>query len=224
MDTIRVDLHVHSDASWDATLTAEELGEACRRRGVKAVAITDHNKFGAHEEIARKCPDLAVIPGEEITTRDGEIIGLFLRELVPRGLSAAETIERVKGQGGLVHLPHPYVPLAFERVRPAVARSLMSAIDIVETWNARNPTGGPDRRARELCDREAKAPGAGSDRHSRAEAGRGTIEMEPFGGADDFLAKLRGGRVAGERSHPWALLRGCAVMLAHLARGGRWGG
>jgi len=220
---IRVDLHVHTEHSWDSTITAAELRDGCLREGVGAVALTEHNKFGSHAEVARACPGLKVIPGEEIKTRDGELIGLFLQELVPRHLSAAETVARIKRQGGLVYLPHPFVELALERLSSPAMREVLPQVDIVEVWNARGPTGWQDRKAAALADREGKAGGAGSDCHSKWELGKGTIEMEDFEGPRDFLKKLRAGRVVGQRSNPLLMARACGVMLMHMARGGSWG-
>src|SRR2546422_585266 len=100
-DRIRIDLHNHTHFSSDSILSPKRFVRECRRRGLDRVAVTDHNTIrGALA--TRGLADFPVIIGEEILTTDGEIIGLFLEGEIPRGLTAAETVERIKAQGGVV--------------------------------------------------------------------------------------------------------------------------
>jgi len=205
---IRVDLHVHSIGSWDSTLTAEQLRDACSHAGIGAVAVTEHNRFGSHAEIAERCPDLFVIPGEEIDTRDGHLIGLFMKEFIPRGLPAIETAHAIKAQGGLVYVPHPFVRLANSRLTARALEEVSPLVDVVEVWNGRGPTDAPDRRASEFARKRGFASGAGSDAHSKWEIGHGCVELDRFTGPADFLSNLGAGRVIESRSPLHAMVRG----------------
>ena len=173
------------------------MGERCRRLGLAPVFLTDHNTIeGAVQLLASQ--QFAVVVGEEVMTRDGELVGLFLTEVVPQGLSVKEAAARIKAQGGLVYLEHPYDA---NRRHPSEEgiEEVADMIDIVEVWNGRSD----DRintRAAQLCDLLGAAPGAGSDAHSLKEIGAVYVELEGFAGAQDFLAKLRAGRIVGRRS------------------------
>ncbi|MES1247400.1 MAG: glycosyltransferase, partial [Actinomycetota bacterium] len=110
-DWIVVDLHMHTSWSHDCSIDVDELLAHAEAEGLGAIAVTDHNVFGgALEAVERaRSRNLIVIPGEEIKTDgDGEVIGLFLEEEIPRGLSFADTIKAIRAQGGLVYVPHPF--------------------------------------------------------------------------------------------------------------------
>lgn len=131
----KVDLHTHSIASPDGSLTETDYRRMLDGGKLDFIAVTDHNTIsyaqGLHEKIGHQ-----IIVGEEITTREGEIIGLYLERVVKPGLSAAETVAEIKKQGGLVYIPHP-----FETLRKALTLDTLNAIakevDIVETHNGR---------------------------------------------------------------------------------------
>ena len=107
---IRADLHNHTHFSPDSILSPGRFVAQAVRRGLNCIAVTDHNTMGGvaavHEAAATA--GLQVIAGEEIRTAEGEVLGLFLTEAVPRGLSAEQTIDRIQQQGGLAGVPHPY--------------------------------------------------------------------------------------------------------------------
>ena len=105
---IRLDLHVHTTYSFDSTIEPAGLREICRKRGLDGVAVTDHDSLRGSLEFAAELPDLIIVPGSEIRSAEGEIIGLFLSEDVPPGLTAPETMRRIREQGGLVLMPHPF--------------------------------------------------------------------------------------------------------------------
>ena len=106
---IRVDMHCHTRLSKDSLNDPRKLVEAAASRGMGALCVTDHNGL-ANALALSKMPDLPlrVIPSEEVKTAEGEIIGYFLSELVPKGLTPEETAQRIKDQGGLVGVPHPF--------------------------------------------------------------------------------------------------------------------
>lgn len=199
---IRADLHNHTHYSPDSILSPERFVREARRRRLDCVAVTDHNTIqGALivREIAGN--DLTVILGEEVRTAEGEVIGLFLSEAVPSGLPAAETVDRIKAQGGLAGVPHPFDYLR-SALRRDVMMSLLERIDFIETLNARMVFASHNSKALKLAKDYGKAMSAGSDAHSPWEVGRAYVEIPAFSGAQDFLAKLRLGTTAGTLSSP----------------------
>jgi len=131
----KVDFHTHSQASPDGALTAKQYRHMLEAGKLDCIAVTDHNRVDfalrLHAELGDK-----IIVGEEITTTAGEIIGLFLKEAVPAGLSAADAAAKVHEQGGLVYIPHP-----FETVRkglsPENLETIAGSVDIIEVFNGR---------------------------------------------------------------------------------------
>jgi predicted metal-dependent phosphoesterase TrpH len=210
---IRVDLHLHSSASDDCHVDPEQVAARCRRLGLKPVFLTDHNSI----EGARRLQAIGgqrVIVGEEIMTRDGELIGLFLERLVPRGLGALETAREIKDQGGLVYLEHPYDPFR-RHLNEGAIEAVADLIDIVEVFNGRSDEKS-NRLAEDLRQTLGVAAGAGSDAHSLAELGSVYVEMEDFEGAQDFLIKLRHSRIV---KRPNGRFRKAAAMLVGPIRG-----
>jgi len=105
---LRIDMHLHTHASWDCLSDPEKVLEKALARGLDRIAITDHDRIWAAREMARRYPD-RIIAGEEVKTAEGiDVIGLYLKEEIPGGTPAREVCARVREQGGLVYLPHPY--------------------------------------------------------------------------------------------------------------------
>jgi predicted metal-dependent phosphoesterase TrpH len=132
----RVDLHTHSVASPDGGLTIANYAAMLKSGRLQAVAVTDHDRIDFALDLQTRLGD-AVIVGEEVTAREGEIIGLYLVRAVPAGLSAQETAHEIHKQGGLVYVPHP-----FETTRKglplAALETIAGMVDIVETYNGRS--------------------------------------------------------------------------------------
>lgn len=214
---VRVDLHNHSHYSPDSILTPKQFVREARRRKVDVVAVTDHNTVRGALAV-RELADFPVIIGEEIRSEDGEILGLFLTDEVPKGLSGAETIARVKDQGGLVGIPHPFDSLR-SALREEVMLSLFDQIDFIEGLNARMVFSAHNDRARELAAERGLPMSAGSDAHSSWEVGRAWVEMPLFEGPRDFLVALRQGTLAGKLSTPLVHL---ISRYAYLRRALGW--
>jgi len=198
----RFDLHVHTTASRDSILTPEELLVACREGGLTGVAVTDHDRLGGALALAREDPpDVRIIAGEEILTVQGELLGLFLEEEVPPGLTAAETARAIRAQGGLVGVSHPCDPLR-QALQLWALEALHRAglVDFVEGRNARVAWAGYNRRAEALGRRLGLPLTAGSDAHSAGEVGACTVLLPPFEGPREFLRALEQGQLEG-RSH-----------------------
>ncbi len=197
---LRADLHTHTHYSPDAITSPERFVDVCRRKGIDCAAVTDHNTIRGALAV-RELAGFPVIVGEEVRTAEGEVLGLFLTEEVPKGLSPEETVERIVGQGGLVGLPHPY-DRTRAGLRPEARERLRERIDFVETLNARVVFPGDNDAAARFAADNGLAVTAVSDAHSPWELGRAYVELRPFEGPQDFLAALREGRPAGGVSSP----------------------
>ena len=190
---IVVDLHMHTDWSHDCSIPAAELLAHAEEIGLGGIAITDHNAFGGAleaVELARD-RDLVVIPGEEMKTDgQGEVIGLFLEEEIPRGLSFADTLAAIREQGGLVYLPHP-----FDRLHaipdPATLHRHLAEIDVLEVFNARLLRDSFNDEALRFARKYRLLQGAGSDAHVLQGVGTGAVRMRRFEGPEEFLLSLR---------------------------------
>jgi predicted metal-dependent phosphoesterase TrpH len=196
-DWILCDLHMHTSWSHDCTVTPEELVEYAQAVGLGAIAVTDHNAFGGALEAAElaRGSRLTVIPGEEIKTDgQGEVIGLFLKEEIPRGLSFADTIAAIRAQNGLVYLPHP-----FDRLHsipdPATLHRHLADIDVFEVYNARLLFEAYNDEALRFATKYNLTMGAGSDAHVLQGVGTGAVRMRAFHGPEELLLSLRSAHV-----------------------------
>jgi predicted metal-dependent phosphoesterase TrpH len=196
---MKVELHSHTHHSHDCLLTYEAIIAVCQHRGIGALAVTDHNQIAGAFELQQRAP-FPVIIGEEIFTEQGEIIGLFLHEFIPRGLPVQETIARIKAQGGLVYVPHPFDSFRKGAIGRETLDAICADVDLLEVLNARNLRPDDDDCAYRYAQEHELAMAAGSDAHSVGEFGNAYLEMEPFDGPHDFLTKARRGRVRGRHS------------------------
>lgn len=203
---MRIDLHLHTRASWDCLSDPEALLERARARGVSRLAITDHDTLPLALDLARRYPD-RIIPGEEVKTAEGiDVIGLYLREEIPRGTPARETIRRIRDQDGIPYLPHPYASGKGGGGR--YADELAPLVDVVEVFNARLHPGRLNEPAEALARRWGRLRGAGSDAHTVGEVAGAYVEVPQHPNeADALRAALARGRVAGTT----------ASNLVHLA-------
>jgi predicted metal-dependent phosphoesterase TrpH len=196
-DWIVADLHLHTSWSHDCSIDVDELLDHAEAQGLGAIAVTDHNVIGGALEAAERARGrrLIVIPGEEVKTADqGEVIGLFLREEIPRGMSFGETIEAIRAQGGLVYLPHP-----FDRMhaipKPETLHRHLAEIDVLEVYNARLLFEGYNEEALRFARKYNLTVGAGSDAHVLAGVGTGAVRMRRFSGPEEFLVSLHDAEV-----------------------------
>ena len=196
---IKIDLHVHTCYSDDSLTPLDTIVEVCRRKGLDAVAITDHNAIEGALALHEIAP-FPVIVGEEIKTTRGEIIGLFLSEVIPKGLSPQETIAAIREQGGIVYVPHPLDRVRRSPVGPRVLDSILEQVDALEIFNSRVLLPSDNERARRLAEARGIPGGAGSDAHTAREIGRAYVEMPTFDGPEDFLDKLHRGTIHGRLS------------------------
>ncbi len=191
---IEVDLHMHTDHSTDCATPVEVLLQTARDRGLGAIAITDHNEVsGALEarRVAAEMGDIKVIVAEEVKTAEqGEVIGLFLEEKIPRGMTMAETIAAIREQGGLVYVPHPFdrfhsVP-DYEHLL-----DIVEEIDILEVFNPRVALTAFNEEAERFARKYRIVPGAGSDSHVAQGLGSVRQRIHDFDGPAEFLEAMR---------------------------------
>jgi hypothetical protein len=201
---IRLDLHVHTLYSSDSATEPAGVRQACAERGLAGVAVTDHNSFEGGPVFAAESPELTIIAGEEIRSCEGEIIGLFLKQEVPAGLTPEETMDLVHEQGGIVVIPHPFDLIKLKRMSAGRLRGLRGRIDAIEGLNGKPRYWGANRAAASFAREMGLPMTAGSDAHIAEHIGLVYTEMEKFEGPQDFLDKLGEASLGGSRYSPWA--------------------
>ncbi len=190
---IDIDLHMHTDHSPDCATPVEVLLATARDQGLGAIAVTDHNEVSGALEAQRLSEQygVRVIVGEEVkTASQGEVIGFFLTEKIPRGLTLQETVAEIKRQGGIVYVPHPFdrmhsVP-DYEHLLP-----IIDDIDAIEVYNPRVAIGSFNEEAERFAAKYRIVAGAGSDSHVAAGLGTVRVRVPEFDGPEEFLEALR---------------------------------
>ncbi|HEX5725786.1 MAG TPA: PHP domain-containing protein [Longimicrobiaceae bacterium] len=192
---LRVDMHVHTRASADSLNSPAGVLAALDARGIDRVVIADHDRMDGALRLHALAPE-RVLVGEEVRTREGpDIIGIFLTEPIPRGTPLRETCERIRAQGGVVYVPHPFDTR--RRGGGPLLESVAELVDAVEAHNARTWKPGVNELGEQWARERGKALGAGSDAHTLGEIGTAYVEVPPFEPRrESFLAALRAGRVA----------------------------
>jgi predicted metal-dependent phosphoesterase TrpH len=196
-DWIIVDLHMHTTWSHDCSIEVDALLDHAEAEGIGAIAITDHNVFGGALDAVEKARGrkLIVIPGEEVKTGgEGEVIGLFLKEEIPRGMTFSETVAAIQAQGGLVYVPHPFDRLHAIPDAATLQRHL-AEIDIFEVYNARLLFEGYNVEALRFARKYNLTAAAGSDAHVLQGVGTGAVRMRRFNGPEEFLVSLRSAEI-----------------------------
>ena len=188
---IDVDLHMHTDHSYDCATPVEVLLSQAKARGLGAIAITDHNEISGALEAQAKADGIKVIVAEEIKTADqGEVIGLFIEKKIPRGMTLERTIAEIKRQGGLVYVPHP-----FDRLHSVPdyehLLGVLDDVDAIEVFNPRVAISEFNEEAVRFAAKYRIPAGAGSDAHVPQGLGSVRIRMRDFDDPQEFLQALR---------------------------------
>jgi predicted metal-dependent phosphoesterase TrpH len=207
---IKIDFHVHTNSSIDSNIKPTELARKAKKLGI-IPAITDHNTTESWE----KMKSIVFIPGEEIRTTAGDVIGLFLNEEIPKHLSFEETAERIKEQEGLVYLPHMY-----DRTRHGCGDEYAHLADIIEVFNGRC-IGTFNELAAEAARNLDKPAAAGSDSHFLSEFG-GTyteVPLSDIGNHEELLDALKDAKIVGKRAPFY--VRGTTTLLKLGRKAGR---
>jgi predicted metal-dependent phosphoesterase TrpH len=212
-------MHTHCEYSFDSRTPLEQQAEAIRAAGLDAVCATDHDTIEGALRLRELADGFRVIVGEEINSRDGEIIGLFLERVIPPGLSAEETISRIREQGGLVTVPHPFSPSRPQHFRRETLERLWPQVDAIEVLNGRDAFPSDNDKAAAFA-RERRIPGtAGSDAHEASELGLAFVEVPDFTTAAELRDALASGTVHRRATNPAAQL----LTRLGIGRGARHG-
>ena len=212
-ELLKADLHIHTEYSMDCSTPLEKVIARCLETGINCVAIADHGTIEGALKMQGIAP-FKVIVAEEILTPEGEIMGMFLKDGIPSGLSVNETISQIRAQGGLVCIPHPFDMFRGSGLGGKALEGIVEQIDIIEAFNARSPLLRSSAKAQAFAEKYGIAKSAGSDAHTPGEIGDAYIEMPEFNGKDDFLQALAKGKILGHRTNPlvhfnstWARLK-----------------
>jgi len=214
---------MHTDHSPDCATPVELLLETAKARGLGAIAITDHNEVSGAleaEKVAARIGGIKVIVAEEVkTAHEGEVIGLFIRERIERGMSMAETIAEIRRQGGLVYVPHPFDRLHsvpdYEHLLQVVEQ-----IDILEVFNPRVAFSAFNEEAVRFARKYGIVPGAGSDSHVAQGLGSVKIRLRDFDGPREFLESMREADIVRKHKN-LAYVQALKFLQTSGGRGGR---
>jgi len=192
----------------DCSTPLEKIVRRCLELGINCIAVADHDSIEGAVRMLKLAP-FTVIVAEEILTPHGEIMGMFLKERVPSGLSVEQTIAEIKAQNGLVCIPHPFDRLRHSGLDGTMIEQIAGQIDVIESFNARSLAHQPSAKVQLFAQKYGIAQSAGSDAHTIHEIGNAWVEMPEFSGKEDFLQALSRGRLCGHRTNP----------LVHFASG-----
>ena len=210
---LKADLHIHTEYSMDCSTPLEKIIDRCLEIGINCIAVCDHGTAEGAIKLKSMAP-FKVIIAEEILTPHGEIMGMFLQETIPSGLSVEQTLAQIRTQGGLVCVPHPFDTFRQSALGKKVTATIASQIDVLEVFNSRASLLRDSTKADQFAKKHGIAKSAGSDAHTISEIGNAYVEMPEFNGRDDFLQALRMGKIVGHRTNPmihfnslWARLK-----------------
>jgi predicted metal-dependent phosphoesterase TrpH len=217
---LKADLHIHTRYSMDCQSPLEKIISRCQELGINCIAIADHGTAEGALEMQKIAP-FKVIVAEEILTTEGEIMGMFLKETIPSGSTPQETIKRIREQGALVNIQHPFETIRGSALKDKVIDEIVKDIDLMEVMNSRSPFPVSANKARAFADAHGIPGVAGSDAHTLKEIGNAYIEMPDFNDKDDFIAAVKQGQIYGKRSGVLVhLFSVWAKLKANLTRRG----
>ena len=199
---ITVDFHSHSIFSKDCLTSLESLIRVCDRKHINRIVITDHNTIeGAN--LAKVLDPVHIIIGEEIKTKQGELLGLFLKEGIPGGLSASETIKLLKDQGAFISVSHPFDRLRNGHWNLSSLLEILPMLDSIETFNARCMTPGANGEAEQFAQYYHIGGTAGSDAHTPHEIGAAMLKIPEFWDPESLRLALPKAQFMGHQSGYW---------------------
>jgi hypothetical protein len=208
-------MHVHTKYSPDSSITAVQLVNKCKTRGIDCICITDHNTIKGAFEFRDKV-SIKIVVGEEIETAQGEVIGLFLKQEIPAGLSISETIDIIKEQGGLVYIPHPFDTFRKSPIEITVLEKIVEKIDIIEVFNSRTLFKQANEYALRFARENNILPAVGSDAHTENELGNSYVEMENFVTKEEFVKNLKDAMLFAGRTSLFSRLKSRAMKIIRI--------
>ena len=202
---LKADLHIHTMFSMDCDTPLEKIVQRCQEVGINCIAIADHGIVDGALMMQKLAP-FRVIVAQEILTTQGEIMGMFLKETIPGGLTPQQTIKRIREQGGLVNIPHPFETIRGSALKDWAIDDIAKDVDIIEVLNSRSPFAANTEKAKAFAEKHGIPGSAGSDAHTLSEIGNAYVEMPEFKDKNDFLAALKKGQVYGRRASMYVRL------------------
>ena len=196
-----VELHCHTDASKDSLMRPAKMVRLCRQRGIGKVAITDHNTIAGALAMQALAPELVIV-GEEIMTTQGELLAYFVKEEVPRGLAPAEAVARLRAQGAIIGIAHPFDRLRNGAWHEADLAAIVPLVDAVEVFNSRCLYAADNERALAFARQHGKPGLVGSDAHSYMELGQAALKADRANTPAELLAALNTGERITRTSPP----------------------
>ena len=190
---MNVDVHVHTRYSGHSILKVEDVARIAKKRCLDAVAITDHDAIEGAVELSKVFP---TIVAEEVSSDEGDVIGLFLREKVEKG-PALDVMDKIRAQGALVMIPHPFDTMRKEAL---MKEELVSKGDIIEVFNSRVMRQEDNERARKFALDKSLPMIVGSDAHTSVEIGRSFIEIDSVDDPRSFMGALKNAKLHSRRS------------------------
>ncbi len=211
---LKADLHIHTRYSMDCQTPLDKIIERCKQLGINCIAIADHGTAEGGLEMQKIAP-FKVIVAEEILTTHGEIMGMFLKETIPSGITPQEAVKRIREQEGLVNIPHPFETIRGSALKDKIIDEIAADIDLMEVLNSRSPFPANTNKAKAFAESHHIPGGAGSDAHSIFEIGNAYIEIPDFNTKEEFLKSVAQGKIHGKRSgmfvhlfSGWAKIKG----------------
>ena len=202
---VRVEFHSHTNASHDSLTRPQDLIAAARKKGIDRLVITDHNTIAGAQAAQILDPELVIV-GEEIMTTRGEILAAFVSEEIPRYLSPAQTIQRLKDQGAFISVSHPFDAIRLGGWEENDLLEIIPYVDAIEVYNSRCMFPKFNRQAREFAEKHNLPGTVGSDAHAAFEVGRSLLWLEQFEGAEQMRNVIRRGIPQVQWSPPWVHL------------------
>jgi predicted metal-dependent phosphoesterase TrpH len=199
---LRIEFHCHTVFSKDSLTSPQKLVEACRRKSIDRVIITDHNTI-AGARAAQALDPQRVIVGEEIMTTRGEILTAFVREEIPAGLSPQETILRLREQNAFISVSHPFDEWRSGGWQETDLLEILPLVDAIEIFNSRCMSPAFNRRAIAFAEVHHLAGTVGSDAHAAFELGRSLVLLDQFDGPDELRSVIRTAQYQMRASPPW---------------------
>jgi predicted metal-dependent phosphoesterase TrpH len=213
-----IELHCHTDASIDSLMQPAAMIRVCQRRGIGKLAITDHNTIAGARLLHALAPDLAIV-GEEIMTTQGELLAYFVKEEVPPGLTPTETIARLRSQGAVIGVAHPFDRVRSGAWREADLAAIVPWVDAIEVFNARCLFAADNARALAFAREQGKPGLVGSDAHSYMELGQALLKSDIEDTPAGLLAALATGEHVTHLSSPLIHLTSTFARYSKRLRG-----
>ncbi len=216
---LKVEFHCHTNYSKDSRSDPAAMVAAARRKGIDRLVITDHNTICGALEAKKIDPELVIV-GEEVLTRRGELLAVFVKEAVPAHLPPLEAVGRLREQGAFISVSHPF-DIQRRGWKESELIELLPYLDAIEVFNSRSLHGGTNERAAIFAQKYALAGTVGSDAHLLWEVGRSTVELPEFTDAETLRIVIRRGIAATQLSPFWVHLGSTFASMIHGITGGK---